>query len=200
MTTKQHEINKTYLVKVITMSSVLKFYSKSKEGKELSNFWNCDIEIFGRKYANGEAAFHGSKYLKVSEMYTDDNERRVILEEYGHHFETTGLFGDLSAAEIKSRGGKGKKGFKLTPNELQHWDNCSVDIQFEICQYKFDHYEEVRDVLKKSGQRPLVHIVLRVSREKVAQRKWEGGVDKETGEVYGENLLGEMWTELRLMM
>ena len=39
-----------------------------------------------------------------------------------------------------------------------------------------------------------------MSREKIAQRKWEGGVDKETGEVYGENLLGKIWTELRLMM
>ena len=176
------------------------FFGKKKEGRELSNFYKGRVTVEGRHYSSGEHAFHGSKYLKVSEMYPDGDERRMLLEEYGHHFETTGLFGDLSAAEIKSRGGKGKKGFKLTPNELQHWDNCSVDIQFEICQYKFDHYEEVRDVLKKSGQRPLVHIVLRMSREKVAQRKWEGGVDKETGEVYGENLLGEMWTELRLMM
>jgi predicted NAD-dependent protein-ADP-ribosyltransferase YbiA (DUF1768 family) len=177
--------------------NAIRFYSKSKEAKELSNFWECDIVIFGRKYHSGEAAFHGNKYLAVSDLYTDGHERKALLEEYGHRFETDGLFGNFTAAEIKSRGGKGKKGLKLTPEELAHWDIISIDVQFKICQYKLDHYDEIKNILRQSGQRPLVHIVLRMSKEKVSQRKWEGGVDKETGVVYGQNLLGEMWTELR---
>jgi predicted NAD-dependent protein-ADP-ribosyltransferase YbiA (DUF1768 family) len=54
--------------------NVLKFFGRSKEGKELSNFYISVVVVDGREYNCGESAFHGSKYIVVSDMKDMDME------------------------------------------------------------------------------------------------------------------------------
>jgi len=48
--------------------NILKFFGKSKEGKVLSNFHKEKVVIDGREYNCGEGAFHGCKYIVLSNM------------------------------------------------------------------------------------------------------------------------------------
>jgi predicted NAD-dependent protein-ADP-ribosyltransferase YbiA (DUF1768 family) len=69
----------------------------------------------------------------------------------------------------------------------------------EICKYKFENYEEVREELVKSRGRVLIHPAMRCSEEKVRTRLWDGKgivVDGKI-EVIGRNMLGNLWMEWR---
>ena len=96
----------------------------------------------------------------------------------------------------------GKKGLLLTNDELKLWNSISIDVQREICDWKFDNYEEVRNDLVKSGTKILVHPALRCSEAKLKDRFWEGKAVVKNGqvEVLGSNLLGKLWMELRSVM
>jgi predicted NAD-dependent protein-ADP-ribosyltransferase YbiA (DUF1768 family) len=91
------------------------------------------------------------------------------------------------------------KGFILTPEELEMWKETSIDVQREICKYKYDNYEEVKAVLCESNK-ILVHPAMRASEEEVKKKMWEGKAVVVDGkiEVIGQNMLGNMWMELRL--
>jgi predicted NAD-dependent protein-ADP-ribosyltransferase YbiA (DUF1768 family) len=65
---------------------VLKFYSKSKEGKCLSNFADIPIKINDKHYISGEHAFHGQKYIFASSI-TKTQKRKDLLLEYAKKFE-----------------------------------------------------------------------------------------------------------------
>jgi predicted NAD-dependent protein-ADP-ribosyltransferase YbiA (DUF1768 family) len=191
-----NSISEIILEKMVN-KNVLKFFGRSKEGKELSNFYMSVVIVDGREYNCGESSFHGSKYIVVSNMNDMDMERRLLLIEYGRKFEIGGEFGHLEGNKIKSKGGK--KGLMLSIEELKYWDRMSDIIQWKICEYKYENDDRVREVLCNSKGRLLLHSALRVSLEKVKMRKWEGRAVEEDGEivVYGGNKLGWIWMEIR---
>ena len=177
--------------------NILKFFGKSKEGKVLSNFHKEKVVIDGREYNCGEGAFHGCKYIVLSNMEDGTMERKKLLLEYGRKFEIGGEFGDFDGGKMKSKGGK--KGLMLTMDELKYWNIMSDEIQMKICKYKYENDERVKEVLNCSKGRVLIHPALRVSLENVKKRKWEGRDVIEDGKmvVYGGNRLGCIWMELR---
>ena len=89
--------------------------------------------------------------------------------------------------------------FILSKEELELWYRLSIDVQIDICNYKYDNYEEVKEELVKSKGKVLIHPAMRCSEEKVKTRLWEGKgivVDKKI-EVIGKNMLGNLWMKLR---
>jgi predicted NAD-dependent protein-ADP-ribosyltransferase YbiA (DUF1768 family) len=87
----------------------------------------------------------------------------------------------------------------LSKEELDLWDRLSVDIQIDICKYKYDNYKEVKDTLVKSKGKVLIHPAMRCSEEKVKSRLWEGkGVIVDGNvKVIGGNMLGNLWMKIR---
>jgi hypothetical protein len=191
-------LNTSPYKKMLEMNSnVLKFFGNSKEGKELSNFYKGIVMVDGRKYNCGESAFHGSKYIVVSNMEGQSSERKKMLLDYGRKFEIGGEYGDLNGATIKSKGGK--KGLMLNDDELEYWNIMSDDIQIKICEYKYENDSKVKEVLDNSRGRFLLHPGLRMSLERVKKRKWEGRIIEENGSrvIYGGNRLGYIWMNIR---
>ena len=176
-------------------SDIINFFSRKKEYRSLSNFWEKDVIINGRLYESGEHCFHGEKYIRISETMNDEN-RKIKLLEYGNTFLKPSSY--KSGTIAKKMGGK--KGLCLTPSELKLWEEISVDVQHDICEMKIEHYEEVRDDLKKSGDKILIHPALRCSIEQLERtRIWEGKGILKDGKVVvlGKNKLGNIWMELR---
>ena len=170
---------------------VLNFFGKKKEGRELSNFWEGRVEVDGRVYSSGEGAFHGSKYMEVSNV--NEGERQSKLEEYGRKFEIDGEFGSMKGTELKKKGGK--KGMMLNEDEIVVWNRMGVIVQEKICKYKYDNYEVVREVLESTRGKVLVHPAMRCNDEKVKSRWWEGRVVD--GVLLGGNKLGNIWMKIR---
>jgi len=185
------------------MDRVFTFFAKKKAGTELSNFFECYVEIAFNglklfKYNSGESAYHGMKYITIAYNINDDNRKKILIN-YGEKFEIDGEFGNLSQNEIKKKGGK--KGFKLEEYEREQWNILSIDIQKQICLYKFNNYSNIKDVLLSTKGKILIHPAMRVSIEKVKDRLWEGRaiINPETNklEVIGQNMLGKIWMEIR---
>ena len=82
----------------------ISFYSKSKNGKCLSNFANLNVELDKKYFISGEHAFHGMKYLKLSE-YTDDDSRKQLFLDHAKKFEGKNPF-YYSSLDAKKGGGK----------------------------------------------------------------------------------------------
>jgi predicted NAD-dependent protein-ADP-ribosyltransferase YbiA (DUF1768 family) len=177
----------------------INFYSGKKEYRSLSNFWEQDVSINDddsiRVYESGEHCFHGEKYTRLGLISLNES-RRIELMEYGKTFLKPSLY--KTGAAAKKAGGK--KGLLLSHEELETWSFISIDVQSEICKWKFDNYEEVRLDLLKSGDKTLIHPALRCNEELVKYRLWEGKmVSRHDGssEVIGENRLGKLWMDLR---
>ena len=175
------------------------FFSKKKEGRELSNFYEGVVVLDDeRRYGSGEAAFHGSKYMKVGDTTNEPN-RKQELYEYAKKFELGQEFSSLPENEIKKRGGKGKHGMKLGLNEIKKWEEACLDVQREICKYKYENDDDVRRVLNSTTGKVLIHPAMRCNREKVKNRLWEGRGEICDGNlvVLGGNMLGNIWMEIR---
>jgi len=213
----------------MSKTGVVTFFDKKKEYRSLSNFWEQPVHIKDEEgktlvYGCGEAAFHGEKYRRLSlalVLVTGTEEsRRLELLEYSKKFTQEGEFGLLKGNELKSRGGKGKKGLRLTQLEVQLWYPMSLEVQLEISKFKLENYVEVQEDLRKSGTLVLVHPAARVSDEKVKERLWEGrAIQSEEGtreegtreegtreegtreegtiKIIGQNMLGKIWMDLR---
>jgi len=180
-------------------TAIITFFSGKKEYRSLSNFWEADIEIYHnyeiRQYESGEHAFHGEKYMRISD-YCASESRKAELIKYGQTFMKGSLY--KTGAEVKRVGGK--RGLRLTENELSVWSTICIQVQKEICIWKFNNYEEVREDLKKSGTKILVHPALRCAEDKIEKTAfWEGkGVVRDGGLVIlGKNMLGNIWMSLR---
>lgn len=178
---------------------VVNFFSGKKEYRSLSNFWECEVVVSDgtgvRVYESGEHCFHGEKYIRNG-MACDDEGRKLVLLEYGERFLKPSRY--RSGVEAKKAGGK--KGLLLSGSELSKWSEMSIDVQEEICKYKMEAYEEVREDVSRSGSKWLVHPALRCSEEKlVSSRVWEGKGVIVDGEVVviGRNMLGKIWMGLR---
>lgn len=177
----------------------INFYSGKKEYRSLSNFWERDISIIDgdtiRIYESGEHCFHGEKYVRLGQLCCDESRKTKLLE-YGKTFLKPSIHKTGAAAK---RAG-GKKGLLLSHDELEMWCCVSIEVQIEICKWKFDNYKEVRADLMKTGDKILIHPALRCKEELVKYRIWEGkAVYMEDGsiDVIGENRLGKLWMGFR---
>lgn len=190
-------------------AKVMTFFYKKVKGRELSNFYESEINIQDssgrmRSYTNGELAFHGMKYIEIGyQLTTTDPERSAKLIEFGERFEKSGEFGQLTGAQAKSKGGQ-KHGINLTPQETGIWGSSRDDVQYKISQYKVDTCPLVRTVLENSGDKILVHPAARVGDNKMDDVYWEGRaklVQNDAGEnevqILGENRLGGIWMDIR---
>jgi len=182
--------------KKLLSDGVMNFFYKKEECRSLSNFWEGGVVIVNegevRTYDSGESCFHGEKFIRIGKLCEDENRKAALLE-YGGRF----LKGNCpkTGAVIKKMG----RTFVLSKEELDQWNHLSVDVQVNICKYKFENYKEVRDDLLKSVGKILIHPAMRCSEEKVRTRMWEGKgivVDGKI-EVIGKNRLGKIWMTLR---
>ena len=166
----------------------LKFYSKSKEGKVLSNFYPIEIRINKRIYKTGEHAFHGEKYRLLAKIYKVSEERNKELKDYSEKF-VNGYI--IEAKDAKIAGGK--RGLKLNDKELKVWSKLSIEVQVKICIYKFKHNNEVREVLKLNKNKYILHQENRAKENTI----WGGRISKETNKIIGKNKLGKIWMKVR---
>ena len=187
--------------KKILSDNVINFFDRKEDYRSLSNFWPCDVNIIHYDnyltYESGEHCFHGEKYREIGNLSKNEDRKKQLLE-YTSKFMKPSPY--KTANDAKKMGGK--KGLLLSGEELKLWSSISVNVQREICDWKFDHYEEVRNDLIKSGTKILVHPALRCSEDKLKDRLWEGKAIVTGGkvEILGRNLLGKIWMELRSVM
>lgn len=166
---------------------MLKFYSKSKDGQCLSNFSPHQIEIDGTIYPTGEHAFHGEKYKFVASNRSISETRRLSILDHSVKFQDN----STSAKDAKSMGGKGKNGYKLSPEEIQEWNSWkSEEVQKQICIYKITHYDIVKNTL--ASYEEFLHQDNRASDKTI----WGGRI--KDGVLIGKNKLGIMWKELNI--
>ena len=184
---------------IVKMETVATFFSKKREYRSLSNFWEQCVVIVTKEgetriYQTGEHCFHGEKYIRLSQL-CDDELRRSLLFEHGTKFAKPSPY--VTPMKAKQMGGK--RGLALTTSELSLWSNLSTAVQQEICKYKRDNYQEVRDDLMKSGTSLLVHPALRCKESDVKNRIWEGKAVIIDGQlvILGENRLGKIWMDIR---
>ena len=185
--------------KNILNEAIVNFFSGKKEYRSLRNFWEGDVKIQysdgleqTRVYASGEHCFHGEKYVRLGEMCNDQRRKEILLE-HGKTFMKPSLC--KNGKEAKKMG----RSLLLTEAELNCWSTISIEVQKEICRWKFENYQEVRYDLMKSGNKILVHPAMRCSIEKIGKRFWEGKAILKDGEVIvlGKNMLGNLWMALR---
>ena len=164
------------------------FFSRSAdpEVKLLSNFAPTPIQLNGRNYPTGEHAFHGTKYLIAAQ--SQDGERAKNLAAHAAEFETDGNIGD-NPLDAKKNG----RAIKLTDSEIAHWNASSEDVQRQISKEKFDNDPDVRNALRNTRGQYLIHF----SKGANPQSVWEGKLDKNSGEVVGQNKLGKIWMDIR---
>jgi len=171
------------------------FFYRKQEGRCLSNFWECNIQIKDdevREYESGECCFHGEKFIRVGKECKDEQRKKELID-YGKTFLKGN--GIVNGNVVKKRG----RALMLTSDELETWYYESIDVQTEICKYKYDHYEEVRNELIKSKGKILIHPAMRCNEEKVKRKLWEGKGIVVDGKikVIGMNLLGKLWMNVR---
>jgi len=182
----------------ILKDGIVTFFSRKKEYKSLSNFWENDVSIEDgyskRDYESGEHCFHGEKYTRLGELCEDLDRRKKLLN-YGTTFQKPSSY--KSGAIAKRMGGK--NGLLLNSEELKLWITISAEVQYKICKWKFDNYREVKEDLLKSENKILIHPAMRCNQENIVNKLWEGKaviIDKKI-KVLGGNLLGKIWMELR---
>lgn len=170
------------------MENIIKFYSKSKEAQCLSNFADIEVKIGNIYYQTGEHAYHAMKY-KCAAKYATSNDRKQLLLEYSKNFEKGGKY--ITPLEAKKAGGK--KGFALEDHEREKWDNESINVQKEICIYKYTHNGDVKKIIDSSKKSYLLHQDNRATQNTV----WGGRIDQKTNELIGQNKLGIIWMDVR---
>jgi predicted NAD-dependent protein-ADP-ribosyltransferase YbiA (DUF1768 family) len=182
----------------ILNKNVINFFFGKKEYRSLSNFWLNDIIIIDvdtqRIYESGEHCFHGEKYYRLGQ-HSEDKERKQKLLDYSKIFIKPSQY--KTGATVKKNGGK--KGLLLNNEELKLWNDISIDVQKEICKWKINNYEEVRQDLLKSDNKILIHLAMRCSQEKLQNCIWNGKaviVDRKIV-ILGKNLLGNIWIKYR---
>jgi predicted NAD-dependent protein-ADP-ribosyltransferase YbiA (DUF1768 family) len=166
----------------------LKFYSKSKEAKCLSNFADIPVQINDKHYISGEHAFHGQKYIFASNIAKTE-ERKKLLLEYAKKFEgeTTHFKSSLDAKK-----GGGKRGCILEKDELFLWDSkLSYDIQKIISLYKLNNNNDVKKILQENKNSYILHQDNRAKNDCL----WGGRLDANNN-LIGQNKLGKIWMQI----
>jgi predicted NAD-dependent protein-ADP-ribosyltransferase YbiA (DUF1768 family) len=177
------------------MDEFINFFGKKKDYRSLSNFYEGYIEIKGyRLYESGEHGYHGEKYFRLGNLCEDEVRKQKMIA-HSKGFLKPSIY--KTCNEAKKMGGK--KGFGLNEEEQQKWFSIGLDVQKEICLWKYKHFEEVRNDLLKSQKKILIHPAMRVNEEKVKNKFWEGRcvVRNDKLVVLGKNMLGNIWMEIR---
>lgn len=171
---------------------ILKFYSKSKIGKCLSNFFECEIKIYDKEYISGEHAFHGMKYFIIANNTNCPNchKRKQELLDYSKKFESSNT--EFTPNDAKKEGGK--KGLFLTENEQKIWNEKSYDIQKLISNYKIQKFPEIKQFLKDNKNKYILHQDNRATEKTI----WGGKILG--NKLIGDNKLGILWMELAKML
>jgi len=192
--------------KKMLKDGIIHFFSRKKEYTSLSNFWEGKIRIVDgeqiREYESGEHCIYGEQYIRIGNLCSDENKKRLLIE-YGNTFIEPSIY--KTAIEVKKVNGKKnekvniKKGIFLNDIELNIWQKLRLDVQKGICRWKFDNDEQVRQDIIKSGNKILIHPAMRYSEEKVIKQVWSGKGVIRNGSiiVLGENRIGNLWMELR---
>ncbi len=166
----------------------LKFYSRSKEAKCLSNFADIQIQINNKIYITGEHAFHGQKYIFASKVAKTE-ERKKLLLEYAKKFEGENPHFKSS---LDAKKGGGKKGCILEKDELSLWDTkFSYDVQKIISLYKLNNNNDVKKILLENKDSYILHQDNRAKNDTI----WAGRLDANNN-LIGQNKLGKIWMEL----
>jgi len=187
------------------------FYSKSANvnARLLSNFSTnaicidfsclCGENMDIVTYPSGEHAFHGGKFKIISAQLGVCGARQAELFEYSRLFEGNTLKDChfKSSADAKRSGGK--SGVRLTESELRNWDAQSMLLQEQICREKLKDPATLQFLLS-TEDRYLVHF-----ERATGWPRYGAMVLAAENSPYndglrwmkGDNLLGEMWMELR---
>lgn len=183
------------------MVEFITFFDKKRDYRCLSNFWEGLVRIMDgeeiREYNSGELCFHGEKFIRLGKLCENEERKRLLLD-YGRRFLIGGDI--LTSKDAKSKGGKGKNGFRLNEKEMKLWYSLSVEVQYEICKWKLENYEEVKEWLNRSKGYLLIHPAMRCGDDKMKDKIWEGRlVNGEDGNyvILGGNKLGNIWMNLR---
>lgn len=165
--------------------NIIKFYSKSSNDniKTLSNFALIPVKIENRNYISGEHAFHGEKYFQISKQISN-SERKQELLNHCLKFQCDIFKTPLDA---KKAGGKSKHGLALTDQEIKFWITSSIDVQFKICEYKFNNNETIRKVLSEYSDYYFLHQENKANTNSI----WSGRIKDD--ELIGQNKLGKIW-------
>ncbi len=170
------------------MSDIIKFYSKSKLFKEFSNFTLHSFEIDNNIFISGEHAFHYFKYNLLS-VKTENLVRKDELENYSLKF--VGLEPHFKTPLDAKRGG-GKRGKSLNNDEINFWNEISSEVQYKICNSRISADNDLKMSLLKSDKKYLLH-----QENRGKSPIWGGRIDKNTGELIGQNKLGKIWMKVR---
>lgn len=167
----------------------ISFMASKKSFNSLSNFYTCDVVIENRLYESGEHCFHGEKFYRIGTKF----ENKEMIE-YSNSFVKPSPY--LTSLDAKRAGGK--KGYKLSDDEIKYWDSINTSIQYEICLYKVNKYEEVLSDLTETHNKVIVHSISRCSDNMLAKQKWAGRVlHTAKFEILGQNILGKLWMQIR---
>ena len=167
----------------------VRFNSKSKEARQLSNFYESEVVVRNVAYPSGEHAFHGLKFAAAARVAMSRNQARAeMLRKQSDKFAVPSAL--ATALDAKRQGGK--KACALQPEEIADWLLTSCDAQAEICKAKLLN-TSVSETLYATGSALLVHQDNRAK----ASTIWGARISKEDGSLIGQNKLGEMWTTAR---
>lgn len=165
----------------------LKFNSRSKNGRALSNFADIMVRVNNRLYKSGEHAFQGEKYLAAAKN-TQNSKRKDDLLAYARKFQ--GEDPEFKTAREAKKAG-GKSGLRLTPDELEEWNKKTGErVQYDISRYKLRNSPEVKKTLNKYSDYVLLHQDNRAKES----TPWSGRL--KDGQIIGENKLGKIWMRL----
>jgi len=177
------------------------FYSKSKkqELRLLSNFADLPVECDGLTFPTGEHRFHHAKFTLVAGTHAKDSPRARQLLEYAFRF-TSGAVNAFSKDGPSAKRAGGKGGLPSTSQELRQYNSRElqgkmIEVQRSIVELKARN-ERVRVVLAGLGEGVRL---LHFERGSLAHNPsfWGGFINKQSGIMCGESMLGRLWDEQR---
>ena len=148
--------------------------------RRLSNFWPCDVNIFGYSFPSVEHAFQASKYLCCSEP-------QDLASKHGKMFMGTDCAFD--APEAKKRGGRKYMTSLGVSLDVKRWNEIAKDVMLTLLRSRWHHDAEFRDIMIET-QRQGFHLVH--FERSGSSSFWGGCISKEDGTVRGNNMLGRM--------
>lgn len=169
------------------MSNYLKFNSRSKIGRCLSNFSNYQIHKKNKIFITGEHCFHYMKYYYCSKDTTVNRKKELL--KYASNFEGIDTI-YYDAKNAKKAGGK--KGLLLLDEELINWNKfISEKVQKKICKYKAKNYIEIKKILIENKDKILIH------QDNFSNSKTIWGGKVKDGKIIGNNKLGKIWMKIQ---
>lgn len=169
------------------MNKPITFHSRVKAPyNKFSNFYEVDIEMAEGIFPSVEHYFQGMKFIpKDRERFTKGG----IFDEPATTNWPENVSKGIVAKSAGSKSGTAKHGMTLTEDALNQ-DAAKIRMK-KALQVKFDK-EPFRSLLLETGDKLLVHIPMRGKVD-----VWTGKIDKETGELVGENTMAALLMEVR---